>query len=182
MIDKREIITKYPGKLKDGLHYANHGTIKLQYKNGSLHKEDGPAIECIDGRKEYWFNGKEVNVKNDEEFFRYVNLKDLRLFLRPFIIKQFESNLKFTGYSSLNPEDDNKYFLTWGLGDDSCLYFKGWFCVKVSKTLYKTVDNTYEWTKYDNELDRFYNGINFVIPLSEMIQIVNRFGNILAFI
>jgi hypothetical protein len=54
--------------------------------------------------------------------------------------------------------------------------------VKVSKTLYKTVDNTYEWTKYDNELDRFYNGINFVIPLSEMIQIVNRFGNILAFI
>jgi hypothetical protein len=28
------------------------------YRNGQLHREDGPAIEWVDGSKEWWLNGK----------------------------------------------------------------------------------------------------------------------------
>jgi antitoxin component YwqK of YwqJK toxin-antitoxin module len=31
---------------------------KAWYKNGQLHRENGPAIECSDGRKYWYKNGK----------------------------------------------------------------------------------------------------------------------------
>ena len=37
---------------------------KLWYKEGKRHREDGPAIERVDGRKEYWKNGR---MWTDEE-------------------------------------------------------------------------------------------------------------------
>ncbi len=40
---------------------------KCWYKDGKIHREDGPAIEWTNGEKEWWFEGK--------EYFR-INLKD----------------------------------------------------------------------------------------------------------
>ena len=31
---------------------------KFWYKDGKLHKEDGPAIDCIDGLRKWWIEGK----------------------------------------------------------------------------------------------------------------------------
>ena len=33
---------------------------KKWYLNGKLHREDGPAVEDTDGNKEWWLNGKEL--------------------------------------------------------------------------------------------------------------------------
>ena len=35
----------------------NYGN-KRWYKEGKFHREDGPAIEYADGRKEYWKNDR----------------------------------------------------------------------------------------------------------------------------
>ena len=48
------------GKLhrEDGpaLEWVDGG--KEWYLNGKLHREDGPAVECADGDKSWWVNGK----------------------------------------------------------------------------------------------------------------------------
>ena len=31
--------------------------------NGELHHEDGPAIECVDGHKEWWVNGYHITFQ-----------------------------------------------------------------------------------------------------------------------
>ena len=41
----------------------NNGN-KRWYSNGKLHREDGPAIECADGDKEWWINGKHVTEQD----------------------------------------------------------------------------------------------------------------------
>jgi hypothetical protein len=42
----------------DGVtHTYKDGTVKW-YKNGKLHKEDGPAITFFFGQKEWWINGQ----------------------------------------------------------------------------------------------------------------------------
>jgi hypothetical protein len=43
--------------IKDGIEINSLGT-KRYYKNYLLHREDGPAIEMMDGFKSYYFNGK----------------------------------------------------------------------------------------------------------------------------
>ena len=48
---------------------------KVWYLNGELHREDGPAIEMLDGIKEWWLYGEEINCKDNEEFLRIVKLK-----------------------------------------------------------------------------------------------------------
>ena len=40
------------GTIKD-----KHGDI-YHYKLGRLHREDGPAVDCKDGHKQWWINGK----------------------------------------------------------------------------------------------------------------------------
>ena len=37
---------------------------KMWYKNSKLHRDDGPAIENIDGSFEYWINGIKLNLPN----------------------------------------------------------------------------------------------------------------------
>ena len=34
------------------------GTICWYNEKGEIHREDGPAVECADGSKEWWVNGK----------------------------------------------------------------------------------------------------------------------------
>jgi hypothetical protein len=38
---------------------------KLWYRHDRLHRDDGPAVERPDGRKEYWLNG----YRWEEDFF-----------------------------------------------------------------------------------------------------------------
>ncbi len=41
---------------------------------GKLHREDGPAI--VWGKiNDYYFRGKQIDVKTDEEFQRFIKLK-----------------------------------------------------------------------------------------------------------
>lgn len=66
------------------------GTV-FHYHNGRLHREDGPAIEWINGKKEYWLNGtsfpsifeydafKKVHLPVLPATKRYVDLETLRL-------------------------------------------------------------------------------------------------------
>ena len=37
---------------------------KRWYLNGKLHREDGPAIECVNGTKKWYLNGKEVKKED----------------------------------------------------------------------------------------------------------------------
>ena len=43
--------------MKNGMHVDTYGT-KRGYKNGKLHREDGPAFEGVDGSKWWCLNGK----------------------------------------------------------------------------------------------------------------------------
>jgi hypothetical protein len=83
--------------MKNGLIIDEHGS-KFWYVNNKLHREDGPAIECIDGTKHWYINGKlhredgpaieyiggdkswylndeKIYCKTQEEFERLVKLK-----------------------------------------------------------------------------------------------------------
>ena len=52
-----------------------YGTIFYYGDNGFIHREDGPAIECANGYKSYWYNGDYYpEIKTDEEWIRFVKL------------------------------------------------------------------------------------------------------------
>lgn len=40
-----------------------------------LHREDGPVVEYADGNKEWWYQGKFITDKSQEEFERLLKLK-----------------------------------------------------------------------------------------------------------
>ena len=57
---------------------------KLWYLNGKLHREDGPAIEHVDGRKSWYLNGvqyteKEFNAKMNP--VKWYTIKELEALL-----------------------------------------------------------------------------------------------------
>jgi|SRR5690606_3917925 len=55
------------------IEYAS-GT-KSWYNNEYLHRTDGPAIEGADGHKQYWYNNKYLEfVHSDIELKRYIKL------------------------------------------------------------------------------------------------------------
>jgi len=45
------------------------------YKEGKLHRENGPASEWNDGEKHWYYEGKEIKCESTEEFLRIINLK-----------------------------------------------------------------------------------------------------------
>lgn len=45
------------------------------YMNGKLHREDGPAVNYIDGTKLYYINGEHIKCSSNEEFIRILKLK-----------------------------------------------------------------------------------------------------------
>ena len=47
---------------------------KYWYNYGNLHRKDGPAVEFADGRKEWYYHGKYIYCKDNEEFLRIVKL------------------------------------------------------------------------------------------------------------
>jgi len=47
----------------------------MYHQHDKIHREDGPAIEYPDGRKEWWIKGQILEVSSQEEFERYMKLK-----------------------------------------------------------------------------------------------------------
>jgi len=52
----------------------NDGT-KEWYKEGKLHRVDGPAVEYNDGGKRWYYEGKQIECNSTEEFLKIINLK-----------------------------------------------------------------------------------------------------------
>lgn len=48
--------------------YIDEMDTKRQYKDGRLHRIDGPAIEWTDGHKSWWMNGIHIG-HNDDGFW-----------------------------------------------------------------------------------------------------------------
>jgi len=48
---------------------------KYWYLHGKLHREDGPAIEFINGTKKWFYHGKYIDCDSQEEFERLINKK-----------------------------------------------------------------------------------------------------------
>jgi len=50
------------------------GTI-YHYKGSKIHRTDGPAVECDDGFKLWFYNGARINCSSQEEFEKLLKLK-----------------------------------------------------------------------------------------------------------
>jgi hypothetical protein len=64
----------------NGLHRENgpaiiwNDGIQEYYVNNLLHREDGPAIEYPSGKNIWYFKGKKIPVKSQQEFLKYIKL------------------------------------------------------------------------------------------------------------
>jgi len=50
------------------------GTISFSDKNNNYHRLDGPAITSF-GKNYWWYHGRFINCKTQEEFERLIRLK-----------------------------------------------------------------------------------------------------------
>ena len=48
---------------------------KYWYKEGKCHRIDGPAVEFVDGYKLYYYLGKQIECNSNEEYFKLLKLK-----------------------------------------------------------------------------------------------------------
>ena len=69
---------KHLKKLKkfNGEHINSNGTQRW-YKDGELHREDGPSIIYTDGSKLWYINGKELTEQQFTQWYREKRLKQL---------------------------------------------------------------------------------------------------------
>lgn len=50
-------------------------TYVVHYKNDLIHRENGPAIIYFDSRpSEWWFHGKKIDVRSQEEFAKLIRM------------------------------------------------------------------------------------------------------------
>lgn len=57
--------------IENGIEYdvIEHNTCKTWHYKDNFHRENGPAVEFLDGRKEYWLNDKHYkNIISDDEW------------------------------------------------------------------------------------------------------------------
>ena len=47
---------------------------KFWYFNGRFHREEGPAIEYADGYKSWYYHGQKIDCQSQEEFERIIKL------------------------------------------------------------------------------------------------------------
>ena len=47
---------------------------KVWYINGKCHREDGPAIETANGAKAWYYQDKQIECKDNQDFLRMVKL------------------------------------------------------------------------------------------------------------
>ena len=64
------------GKLhrEDGPAIERVDGTKKWLLNNKYHREDGPAAEYVDGSKFWYYYGKPINCKDNQEFLRMVKL------------------------------------------------------------------------------------------------------------
>ena len=67
---------------KDGEHHRDDGPAiecingdKFWIIQGKIHRVDGPAIEYANGNKSYYYLNKRIECKSDEEYFKLLKLK-----------------------------------------------------------------------------------------------------------
>ena len=48
---------------------------KCWFKEGKYHREDGPAVELANGDKLYYYLHKHIKCSSDEEYFKLLKLK-----------------------------------------------------------------------------------------------------------
>ena len=65
------------GKLhrEDGPAFELANGNKYWYRDGKPHREDGPAIEGANGEKCWFYRGTEIECKSQEEFLRLLKMK-----------------------------------------------------------------------------------------------------------
>lgn len=51
------------------------GTKRWTLPNGDFHREDGPTVELANGNKLWYYHGKLINCKTNEEFLKLIKLK-----------------------------------------------------------------------------------------------------------
>ena len=52
-----------------------YDTIRYFNNNSHLHREDGPAVEYVDGVKKYWYNGIYYpEIETDKEWVRFIQV------------------------------------------------------------------------------------------------------------
>lgn len=58
------------------LHGKHTSFDSYRYYNWyDLHRENGPAVEYFDGRKEWWYNNEKINCQTQEEFERLMKMR-----------------------------------------------------------------------------------------------------------
>jgi hypothetical protein len=63
---------------EDGPAIECYDGSKEYYINGKLHRIDGPAVErFFNGSKEWFINGIRIDCKDNKEFLRIVKMKEL---------------------------------------------------------------------------------------------------------
>tara|TARA_R110000868_G_scaffold75946_3_gene218773 strand:+ start:2380 stop:2592 length:213 start_codon:yes stop_codon:yes gene_type:complete len=45
------------------------------YKDGVLHREDGPAVEFANGNKVWYYQGKYINCATQKQFVKIINMR-----------------------------------------------------------------------------------------------------------
>ena len=72
---KEFINEKYIDENGDEIRIITNGEGKFYIKNNKFHRIDGPAIHHNDIEKYWYYEGKYVNCKTQEEFERILKLK-----------------------------------------------------------------------------------------------------------
>lgn len=49
--------------------------INIWFKDGRIHRENGPAVEYPNGHKEWFYYGRQIDCKDNEEFLRIIKHK-----------------------------------------------------------------------------------------------------------
>lgn len=68
------------------LHRINAPAVELingekeWWIKGNRHREDGPAVETSEGYKRWFFNDKEIDCENNEEFFYFLRKEKMKAF------------------------------------------------------------------------------------------------------
>ena len=55
-------------------YYEENGEKIWLNEKGEWHREDGPAYECDDSMKLWYYHGKWINCQSQKEFERIINL------------------------------------------------------------------------------------------------------------
>jgi len=65
--------------MKSKIIISRRGTKYYKLPNGDFHREDGPAVEFIDGSKHWYINGKQYTGQDYKHKTRSIKLKLLLL-------------------------------------------------------------------------------------------------------